>query len=183
MLYSYHFFGGTPIFLTNTPSPFQLPSVRWTLKERSMARKVWSVDSSKVYLWIGSKDLLSLGVLLLGFSVVGWSATWDQESVGRRWMGLYEKARKIPLPFCKKLREVVVIFFWCIFAIFLVFNNNKNLVTCHFLGGEFVWERLLILEVLVLFKVFIGNTGNDSDKTFFFHSVVGISCGTVVSGK
>lgn len=63
-----------------------------------------------------------------------------------------------------------------------MFNNNKNLVTCHFFGGEFVWERLLILEVLVLFKD-LGTLGMIVTKPVFFHSVVGISCGTVVSGK
>lgn len=83
------------------------------------------------------------------------------------------------------LREVVVIFFFlggCIFANFLCLTTIKTWGTCHFFGGEFVWERLLILEVLVLFKD-LGTLGMIVTKPVFFHSVVGISCGTVVSGK
>ena len=71
------FWGGHPFSEPTHLPPSNFQAFLLTLKERSMARKVWSVDSLKVYLWIGSKDLLSLGVLL-GFSVVGWSATWKR---------------------------------------------------------------------------------------------------------
>lgn len=71
------FWGDTHFLNQHTFPPSNFQAFAAFHKERSMARKVWSVDSLKVYLWIGSKDLLSLGVLL-GFSVVGWSATWDR---------------------------------------------------------------------------------------------------------
>lgn len=93
-------------------------------------------------------------------------------------LGLYEKARKIPppsddsLPFCKKLRKVVVViclfvFFWVHFCEFFVFNNKKNLGNLSFFWGGICLGEVVNLRGVGSVQGF-GNTGNDSDKTCFF---------------
>lgn len=111
-------------------------------------------------------------------------------------MGLYEKARKIPPPPLPMIHEAILqecsgrwLSFFCFFlgghfCDFFVFNNNKKLGNLSFFwGGICLGEVVNFRGVGSVQGFLLGRLGKIVTKPGFFHSVVGISCGTVVSGK